>query len=725
MLAGCGGGGGGGEGEPSPQPPPGAGLDARPDNTTCLAPDLTPPPGTDVRVTRVFPALSFTSAVLAVQAPGDASRWFIVEQAGRVLVFDNVATVAATSVFIDITAQVQAGGERGLLGMAFDPDFDTNGRVFLHYTRQLGDQLQSVLAAYTSPDGGLTLDPASELELLTVNQPFANHNGGHLAFGPDGMLYMALGDGGSGGDPDNNAQNTRNLLGKILRLDVSSGTAYAIPAGNRWAGNPHCPTEGNGAAECPEIHAYGLRNPWRFSFDSGTGDLWVGDVGQDAWEEVDRIVSGGNYGWRFREGAHCFSPSTNCPTQGNGHPLIDPDAEYDHGLGASVTGGYVYRGGAIPGLAGRYVFADFVSGRLFAHTPGSADRTPDVLLASSLSISSFAEGADGELYVVDHDIAGGGLYRIEAAGGGGSSTVPDLLSETGCVSATDAREPAEGLIPYQPNAAFWSDGAEKTRWMALPNGTSITVDADGNWQFPPGTVLMKNFALDTQLVETRLFMRHPDGEWAGYTYEWNDAQTEATRVVGGKRRAFGTQEWIYPSESDCLECHTAAAGRALGLETAQLNSELTYPQTGRTANQLTTLDAIDLLAPPLADDPSTLPALADPADEAQPLADRARAWLHTNCAGCHRPGGPTGSTLDLRATRALAETNACDVAPSSGDLGVADARLIAPGDAARSIVVARANRRDAAGMPPVASLRVDDEGVALLTRWIDGLSSCE
>ena len=362
-----------------------------------------------IEVTRVYPALAFTNPVLAVQAPGDDARWFVVEQAGRVLVFDNLDTVAATSVFIDITARVQDGGERGLLGMAFDPLFATNGRVFLHYTRDNNGQLQSVLAAYTSPDGGATLDPASESILLTVNQPFDNHNGGHLAFGPDGMLYMALGDGGSGGDPDDNAQNTRNLLGKILRIDVSSGTDYTIPTDNRWAGNARC-TTGIPAAECPEIHAYGLRNPWRFSFDVSTGDLWVGDVGQDDWEEVDRVVAGANYGWRFREGAHCFNPPSGCPTQSGGDALIDPDAEYDHGLGGSVTGGYVYRGTGVASLLGRYVFGDFISGRIFAHTPGSGDRAPDQLLDTSLSISSFAEGENGELYVVDY---GGGLYRID------------------------------------------------------------------------------------------------------------------------------------------------------------------------------------------------------------------------------------------------------------------------------------------------------------------------
>ncbi len=395
VLAGCDG--GGGDGSTGPNPPP---------------PDPDPPA---LQLTRVFPALAFTQPVLAAQAPGDDARWFVVEQAGRVLVFENLTGVDATSVFIDITTRVQGGDaegdERGLLGMAFDPRFSSNGRVFLHYTVDDAGQLQSVLAAYTSLDGGATLDPASEVILLTVDQPFNNHNGGHLAFGPDGMLYMALGDGGSGGDPDNNAQNTHTLLGKILRIDVSSGTDYAIPTGNRFFGNDRCAT-GSGDAPCPEIHAYGLRNPWRFSFDDATDDLWVGDVGQGDWEEIDRIVAGGNYGWRIREGTHCFNPPSGCPTENGGDPLIDPDVEYGHDIGASVTGGYVYHGAGVSALAGRYVFGDFGSGRIFAHTPDSGVRTPDELLDTSLSISSFAEGADSEIYIVDY--FGGGLYRLDA-----------------------------------------------------------------------------------------------------------------------------------------------------------------------------------------------------------------------------------------------------------------------------------------------------------------------
>jgi uncharacterized repeat protein (TIGR03806 family) len=251
------------------------------------------------------------------------------------------------------------------------------------------------------------------------------------------------------------------------------------------------------------------------------------------------------------------------------------------------------------------------------------------------------------------------------------------------------------------------------------------VQPDGDWDLPNGTVLMKNFRIGGRLIETRLFMRHPDGIWGGYTYEWNAQQTDATLLQGGAQRDIGNgQTWIFPSESQCLECHTSIAGRSLGLETAQLNRSLVYPQTGRSANQLTTLNHIDVLTPPIVD-AAAQPSIPDPADSTATLASRARAYLHTNCSQCHRPGGPTPSTMDLRYTTSLAATNTCNASPQSGDLGLgANARLIAPGSAANSLVVNRMNRRDQHAMPPLASNLVDAAGVALLTQWIDSMTGC-
>jgi uncharacterized repeat protein (TIGR03806 family) len=370
------------------------------------------------------------------------------------------------------------------------------------------------------------------------------------------------------------------------------------------------------------------------------------------------------------------------------------------------------------------LFADFGSGRIWRLVPSGGGFTSQELLDTPVSIASFGQGEDGELYVVD--FANGGLHRIVAAGSPTTgSPVPASLAATGCVSSQDPSLPASGLVPYEPAAPFWSDDATKERWLAIPNGTAIGRNADGDFSLPAGAVLMKHFRLNGQLVETRLLMRHPDGDWAGYTYEWNAQRTDATLVQGGKTVTVGSQSWIFPSGNDCLTCHTAAAGFSLSLEAAQLNHDFAYASTGRTANQLRTLDTVTLFTTPLGD-PALQPAMPDPFDTSVPLGQRARAYLHTNCAQCHRTGGPTPSPMDLRYSTLLSSTNACGVQPQSGDLGLgAAARIIAPGSAANSVLVARANRRDANGMPPLGSAIVDQQGVALLQQWVDSLATCQ
>jgi uncharacterized repeat protein (TIGR03806 family) len=290
------------------------------------------------------------------------------------------------------------------------------------------------------------------------------------------------------------------------------------------------------------------------------------------------------------------------------------------------------------------------------------------------------------------------------------------------VNSTNPTQPAAGLIPYAPNAPFFSDGASKARWLALPDGQRIVIGANNDFDFPNGSVLMKNFSLGATLVETRLFMRHSDGAWAGYTYEWNAGGTDATRVVGGKTVQVAGQTWDFPSEAQCLQCHTVAAGRTLGMEVGQLNGDFAYP-TGRTANQLTTLNSIDMLTPALILPPAQLPVIPDPFGNAA-LGLRARAYLHTNCANCHQPGGSAQSDIDFRYTTALIATNACDVTPTLGDLGITNPRIIAPGSAARSVVIARVNRVGTDAMPPLGRHIIDTAGVQLLTNWVNGLTTC-
>jgi uncharacterized repeat protein (TIGR03806 family) len=716
---------------PDPDPPQEtAGLDARPSNTTCIAPTRATG-STTIGVERVFPNIRFADAsgvsrnpVLMLQAPGDRSRWFVVERFGAVRVFENNPSVTTYSTFLDIGARVESScAECGLLGMAFHPDFPDTPRAYLVYTtlERDGGGPNTHLSEFTSPDGGLTLNPASERVILTIHKASVHHHGGHVAFGPDGYLYFATGDGNSA--RRNDAQDLQTLLGKVLRIDIRTETGavpYSIPSDNPFAASTaFCNAGGTGPQRCPEIWAWGLRNPWRWSFDRQTGELWAADVGESEIEEVNRIARGGNYGWRCFEGTQETGRGCGTPVG----TMLPPVAEYSHELGRAVTGGYVYRGSAIPGLVGRYIFGDFVSGQLW-HIP--ADTAPTLTMAegldSGLNISSFAEDLDGEVYVVNMR---GTLHRITGSTSGGGTGVATNLSATGCVDPANPRSPASGLIPYEPTAPFWSDGVSKQRWIALPDGQNIVVGSDGDWDFPNGTVLMKNFSLGDRLIETRLFMRHPDGVWAGYSYEWNAQQTDATLVRGGKRVSVGPQEWIYPSEAQCMQCHTEAAGRSLGLETRQLASSITYPQTGRTAHQLVTLNAINVLSPPLADPAAETP-YPNPTGTSGTLTERARAYLHTNCSQCHRPNGPTPSNMDLRYSTALANTNACDVEPGLGDLGMANARLIAPGAADRSVIPARMNLRDDPNAMPPNGLgaQVDTQGVALIREWIDSLTSC-
>jgi uncharacterized repeat protein (TIGR03806 family) len=464
-----------------------------------------------------------------------------------------------------------------------------------------------------------------------------------------------------------------------------------------------------------------LRNPWRWNFDRATGDLWLADVGQTRFEEVNLITRGGNYGWRCREGAHDYV-SEDTPACA-GAATIDPIIEYGRDQGQSITGGYVYRGTQNTQLVGRYIFGDFGSGRIWAWIPeNTTSREPTLLLESGFNISSFGQGNDGELYAVDY--GEGTLQRILFQQSGAAAPIPTKLTATGCVNPSNATQAAAGLIPYDVNAPFWSDGATKERWIGMPDGQSITVGANGDWEFPNGTVLMKHFKNDTRFIETRLFMRHPDGRWGGFTYEWNAEQTDATLVQGGAARSIDGHTWIFPSEAQCIQCHTAAAGHSLGLETAQLNKTFTYTQTNRVANQLATLSTIGALAPKVTN-PAAEAALPDPQDTTAPLGNRARAYLHTNCSQCHRPNGTTPSTMDLRYTTAFSATNTCNVAPQLGTLELgANARLIVPGDPGNSVLINRMNRRDAHGMPPVGSAQVDAAGAELLRQWVAGLTSC-
>jgi uncharacterized repeat protein (TIGR03806 family) len=683
------------------------GLDVRPSNATCLAPPRPPGAGA-VKLERVFANVNVQHVMAMAQPPGDASRWFVANRWGTIWSFPAANPPSQPRLVADLpgVAQKAVATELsgGLLGMAFHPSFATNGRLYVTFTTRSGSSYASEVGYLTSTDGGESF--GSYRKVFDFRRPNLEYNGGGIAFGTDGDLYLGFGSAGA------DAQRTSNYFGTVVRLDVdhpSEGRPYGIPSNNPFK-------DGGGA---PEIFAWGFRNPFRLSVDRETGELWVGDVGHARYEEVDRVAVGKNYGWPCREGAHDRWRSA-CAS---GDQLVDPTFEYAHGSGgACVTGGVVYRGAAMPALQGTYVYADFmtleVSMLTFDPATGAARSVP-VEGGPSRGFTHFAEDEDGEIYlstVSDHEI-----YKLVPATPSVASELPERLSETGCVDPLDPKRPAPGVIPFDVNAALWSDGAEKERGFAIPDGETISVLADGRLDLPIGSVVMKTFSLESRRVETRFLVRHDDGEWAGYTYEWNDEQTDAALLPSRKAKVLEEQEWTFPSRSDCVRCH-GAGGRTLGLELGQLNRDAVYETTSRIANQLRTFEHIGLLSSPLGKPLAEVAAYPAPFGDA-PLEARARAYLHANCSMCHRPGGNAGrAQMDFRFGTSLAKTKACNVAPTVDDLDVKGAKILDPGRPATSIVSLRTRTTSAKRMPPLGTSHVDREGVSLLDAWIRALS---
>ncbi len=738
LAVACGGGGGGGD-EPAPLPDTSTdpfGLATRPVLAPLAFPVNNPQPqAVDLDV--AFSNLDFTRPLLLTHAR-DGTNWlYVIEQAGRVLVFDNDDGVLAFSVVIDLRDDI--GGpvayntnEEGLLGLCFDPDFANNGYFYVHYS--MASPRRSRIARYTAtfpPGGGApSASPASFHEILTLSQPDWNHNAGSLEFGPDGMLYIGFGDGGSGGDPWNNGQDTTTLHGNILRIDVRGSSVaqpYTVPPDNPFVGT---------AGFRDEIWAYGFRNPWRFSFDRNTGELLVGDVGQVTREEVDLVRRGGNYGWRIEEG----STLHNAPPGGVPTGLQRPIVEYGRSGGSTVVGGYVYRGQDVPSLRGVYVYADYGSGRIWGLTHDDGVLQANLQLNGMSQVCSFGEDARGELYAISLD---GTIRRFaEPSGSTPPPPFPGLLSQTGLFSNTATLTPAAGLIPYAVNARLYSDDAVKQRWIALPNGSQITYRAQDPWSFPVGTVLVKHFELaltvgdpgSRRRLETRVLVHEQQG-WAGYTYRWNAAQTDALLLTDAAEDTFtitdpqapdGTRQqlWRYPSRTDCLQCHTAPSGRVLGVRTGQLNGAFDYddpaaPGSTITDNQLRAWNHIGLFSSDIGA-PAQYEMWPDP-DAPGPVGGRARAYLAANCAQCHMQDGTAPGNLDLRWRVPDAAMNALDVPPGMGDFGLPTPFLIDTGSKENSVLWLRMNVLDGRRMPRLGSDRVHGAGVDLLGQWIDGM----
>jgi uncharacterized repeat protein (TIGR03806 family) len=693
LLGACGGSGGGDS----------YGLDARAAVSGLQIPVDTSGGSGAVTPVDAFPNFKTPNATFITGARDGTNRLFVTFKNGFILAFPNDSNATRPDTFfLDISDRVDdSAGESGLLGLAFDAAFSSNGYFYVAYTPRRTPRSVRLSQFRVTPAGGSSASASSERIVFEYEHSNNAHFGGWIGFGPDGALYMSTGDN----IEYQPAQNTASLFGKILRLRINATNAtYSVPSDNPFgSSNP--------------VWALGLRNPWRCSFDRvGNGNLWCGDVGEARREEINLVRRGSNHGWPFFEGSLPFEQ----PGSRNYADFTAPVFEYDHDASgiAAVIGGYVYRGSRVPGLVGRYLFTDNVFGRLNAlQLDGNGGLVAHSIAAPGLpDARSFGEDDAGEVYAVATD---GTIYRFEANNGGGASIapMPATLSATGLFTDTAALTPAPFLIDYSVNAPFWSDGAAKRRWFVLPDGQSVAFSGAGNWSFPVGSITVKHFDLGSTRVETRVMVHRTDG-WVGFTYRWRADQRDADLLTSGASASINGQTWTFPSQTQCLSCHTSASGRVLGLNTRQINRSHTYAASGRADNQLRTLAHIGAFTSGI-DAPGSYGTMPDPRGSAGSVQERAKAWLDTNCAMCHQPNGPTPVAMDLRYTTALADMTLLNAAPQAGSSG--GVVRVRPGDHAGSNLWQRVQSTGSNRMPPLGVAVVDAEAAQLLATWIDGL----
>jgi uncharacterized repeat protein (TIGR03806 family) len=672
-----------------------------------------------VALERAYPTLRFDRPVYLTGANDQSGRLFVVEQDGVVRWFNQNDEKPEIKTFLDIREQVsRKGNEEGLIGFAFHPEHSENGYVYCHYSADKirtgeKDIASNVVSRFkVKPDQPNSIDLDSEKIILTVDQPFANHNGGAMAFGKDGFLYLSLGDGGYKDDPHGNGQKVSSLLGAILRIDInneSDGKAYSIPTDNPFVNDP---------AARPELFAIGLRNVWRFSIDRKTGELWAADVGQNLIEEVNIVKKGGNYGWNRFEANDDFATETKLAIERHDKPV----AFYGHEWGGSITGGNVYRGKRFPELEGSYFFGDYMTGNLWrTQKDSSGEYQTELARRTGRSIASFGEDDDGEVFVLSFD---GGIYRVVPTSEPEATFAdwPKKLSETDLYVSVKDQKISKRLTPYTVNAPFWSDNAGKERFFKIPEGKKLTYREKGTWEVPVGATIVKNFyrmqRRNRKMMETRLIKRTDDG-WESATYVWNKQNDEAELMPQGKQFEIwsgGVTSWHAPSSSECSACHVDAAGYVLGMNTLQLNRN-----SDNGENQILQWSKAGLVELPDSFDPASTPKYCSPFDESADLETRARVYLDVNCAMCHQPNGPGNANIDLRFATKLEDTKMIGVRGAQGDLGLKDALLVSPGNPDSSLMVHRIQTKSVGRMPSIGSNVVDEKAVKLLSEWIAGL----
>lgn len=711
-----------------------------------------PDPPLPLKAARLFPKINFKNPVVLTSAPG-TRRFFVAEQAGKIFSIDPEAKEPQAELFLDVNDLVKQIVVRekddvrleAVYGLTFHPDFAKNRECYLCYIVAPVDSKRGQI-----PNGSRVTrlkvsdtDPPQakvESEELVLTWLQGGHNGGCLKFGLDGCLYISTGDGGFAYPPDgrNTGQNLTDLESCILRINVDQRDKehrYTIPKDNPFVDYP-------GARG--EIWSYGFRNPWKISIDRQTGDLWAGDVGWELWELGFRVQKGGNYGWSVMEGRQpVHGERERGPTR-----ILPPTIEIPHSDGASVTGGFVYRGKKFPELVGHYIFGDWETRRIWAAKVNGDKVEPyRDICGPTVRIVDFAEDHAGELYLLDYD--DGTIHTfVRNEDVGKPSKFPRKLSETGLFQSAAEHKIADGVLPFSINAEQWSDGAMAERYLALPGEAAIKMHNsptpvpgsmfNRTLYFPADTVLIKTLSLarpgversaapSYRRVETQ--MLHYDGhDWRAYTYAWNGEQNDAELVPAEGQEVVvvlgeAKRTWRYEARSACVRCHNPWSEHAIAFNVPQLNRTHRYGDVSD--NQIRALRHIGILSP--ADDPaaklsvkpeSELPRLAEPFGEAGSVETRARAYLHANCAHCHRNGGGGSAYLHLGYDLSHKDLRAIGSRPTQGTFGIANAEVIAPGDPFRSTLYLRMAKLGPGHMPHLGAREIDRRGLALIHDWI-------
>ena len=684
-----------------------------------------PEPPLPYTVEKVFTNIAWQQPIFITAEP-QTDRLFVIQQGGesnkpsRILQLRDDPSTDQAGTFLTIS-------NRLVYSFEFHPGYRTNGHIFVFSNGPTPEtnRLNRISRFTIERQSPQRCDPESEQVIIEWRS--MGHDGGGLVFGHDGMLYISSGDGTGDSDDWVTGQDLSDLNGGILRINVDQpdgARAYSVPNDNPFIGLKDVR---------PENWAYGLRNPWRLTIDQKTGQVWVGNNGQDFWETAHLVRRGENYGWSVYEGSHAFYLNRKLgPT-----PVVLPTIEHGHFEARSLTGGVVYYGDELPELEGAYVYGDFSTGKIWGtRHDGKRVTWQQELASTELQITAFAVTQRGRLLIADY---AGSIFRlIRMPKQTSTAQFPTRLNETGLFQSTRAHQVQPGVIPYSVNAPGWADGASAERFLALPGDTRIGYASAGGWNFTNGAVLFQTLSLEREAgnpasrkrIETRLLV-FQGGQWAGYSYRWNDAQSDATLVQktgdekevaikdrhapGGIRK----QVWRFPSRAECSACHGRAANFVLGLTESQMNKVHDYD--GVKANQLRTLEHIGLFTNTLPKPPAELTKQVDPYHPGESLEARARSYLHANCSVCHVAAGGGNSKMLLSLSTKLEEMNVIIARPQHDTFGIANAMLIAPGDPDRSILYQRLSRRGRGQMPPVVISTVDEQAVALFRDWIRGL----